>query len=93
LMPNALKQEELQRICVDFDFDDEKISEYLQCLEIDDKYRDVAGYQWQETKSKEQKANEKKMKRLQEQRFRDRAERRRAMLEEKEARRVEREHR
>lgn len=43
-MPSALKQEELQRICVDFDFDDEKISEYLQCLEIDDKYRDVAGY-------------------------------------------------
>ena len=88
-----MKADELHRICVDFDFDSTKIDMYLQCLEVDEKYRDVAGYQWQETKSKDQKLNDKKMKKLQAQREQDRKERHKRIAEEREARRLEREHR
>jgi hypothetical protein len=44
LIPAALKTEELQKICVEFEFDEEKINEYLKFLEIDEKYKNVEGY-------------------------------------------------
>ena len=53
LIPSALKEEELTKICVDFEFEEEKIDEYLKCLEIDEKYRGIAAFEWQQTQSKE----------------------------------------
>ena len=50
----------MHKICVDFDFDDEKISEYLKYLEIDDKYKGIPAYEWQQTLTREQKANERR---------------------------------
>jgi len=64
LIPVALKFEELQKICIEFEFDSAKIDEYLQFLEIDEKYKNVEAYQWQETKSKEQKQMERQRKKL-----------------------------
>lgn len=56
LIPSALKPEELQKICVDFEFEESKIDEYLSCLEVDEKYRNLEAFQWQQTQTKEQKA-------------------------------------
>lgn len=36
-----LKAEEVRKICIEFEFDDEKIKEYLAAYEIEDKYKDV----------------------------------------------------
>lgn len=47
----------------------------MQCLEIEEKYRGVAGYEWQETKSKESKAQDRKLKKLDAERTRRREER------------------
>lgn len=44
LIPAAIKEDEFTRLCGDFDFDEEKIDEYLKCLEIDEKYRGVEGF-------------------------------------------------
>lgn len=60
LIPSALKEEELQKICVDFGFDDEKITEYLKCLEVDEKYKGIAAFEWQQTMTKEQKTHERR---------------------------------
>ena len=46
LIPSALKVLELQKICVDFEFEEEKIDEYLKCLEIDEKYRGLPAFEW-----------------------------------------------
>lgn len=39
-----LKTEEVHKICVEFDFDMDKINEYFRCYEIEDKYKDVPAY-------------------------------------------------
>ena len=51
LIPSAIKVEELHKICVDFDFDQEKIDEYLNCLEVDEKYRGLPAFEWHQTKT------------------------------------------
>ena len=91
MIPAALKAEELRKLCADFDFDEEKIDEYLKCLEIDEKYRGIQAFEWQETKTTEQKNKDRKLKKLQAERERRREEKRVAFEVEKEARRVERE--
>lgn len=45
----VLKPEEVQKICVEFDFDELKIEEYLRFYEIEDKYKGIAAFEWQET--------------------------------------------
>ncbi len=57
-------------ICVDFDFDEEKIDEYLKFFDIDEKYKGIPAFEWHETKTKEQKAHERKKKLMEEQRRR-----------------------
>lgn len=41
-----LKAEEVRKICIEFEFDDERIKAYLAVYEIEDKYKDVEAYQW-----------------------------------------------
>jgi hypothetical protein len=53
LIPSAIKAEELEKICRDFDFEEAKIDEYLSCLEIDEKYRGLPAFEWQQTQTKE----------------------------------------
>jgi hypothetical protein len=53
LIPGALKEDEVQKICVDFEFEEDKIDEYLKCLEVDDKYKGITAYEWQTTQTKE----------------------------------------
>ena len=91
LIPSALKEEELTKICVDFEFEEAKIDEYLKCLEIDEKYRGIAAFEWQQTQSKEQKLHERKQKQLQAERERRRKERLREQKERRDQERVERE--
>jgi hypothetical protein len=50
-----LKAEEVRKICIEFEFDNDKITEYLKFLEIDDKYKGIKAYEWNETKTREQK--------------------------------------
>lgn len=79
----VLKAEEVKKICVEFEFDEDKIDEYLRVYDIEDKYKDVAAYQWQVTVTSEQKVsirrkklfeterkrlNEKRLKKLREER-------------------------
>lgn len=40
----ALKSDELKKICIDFEFEEEKIDEYLKCLEVEEKYKDLPAY-------------------------------------------------
>jgi hypothetical protein len=53
LIPSAIKAEELEKICRDFDFESDKINEYLACLEVDEKYRGLPAFEWQQTQTKE----------------------------------------
>lgn len=50
-----LKADEVRKICVEFEFDDEKIHAYLSAYEIEDKYKDVEAYQWNLTQTRSQK--------------------------------------
>lgn len=56
--------EDVHKICVDFDFEEDKIDEYLKCFEIDEKYKGIPAYEWHQTKTREQKAQERKKKLL-----------------------------
>ncbi len=57
-----MKAEELRKICIDFEFEEEKIDEYLNCLEVDKKYKGIEAFEWHQTKTKEQKLHERKQK-------------------------------
>ena len=67
--------EDVHKICVDFDFEEDKIDEYIREFEIEEKYKGIPAYEWHETKTREQKAQERKMKSLEELRQRRRQER------------------
>jgi hypothetical protein len=54
----------VHQLCIDFDFEEEKIDEYLKVFEIDDKYKGIPAYEWHETKTKEEKAQERRKKLL-----------------------------
>jgi hypothetical protein len=36
--------EDIEKICTDFDFEEDKIDEYLRFFEIDEKYKDLPAY-------------------------------------------------
>jgi hypothetical protein len=40
----VLKAEEVRKICVEFEFEEEKIDEYLRFYDIEEKYKDVAAF-------------------------------------------------
>ena len=44
---SILKPSEVRRICVEFEFEEDKIDTYLNYYVIDDKYKDVPAFQWQ----------------------------------------------
>lgn len=50
-----LKADEVRKVCIEFEFDDERIKQYLAAYEIEDKYKGVEAYQWNETLTREQK--------------------------------------
>jgi len=35
-----------RKICLDFDFEEEKIDEYLKFFETDEKYKGIPAYEW-----------------------------------------------
>jgi len=44
-----LRSREVKQLCVVFNFDEALIHEYLSQYEPEEKYKGVAGYEWQET--------------------------------------------
>ena len=56
--------EDVQNICVDFDFEEEKIDEYLNTFIVAEKYKGIPAFEWHETKTREQKAEERRKKLL-----------------------------
>eukprot|EP00178_Gracilaria_changii_P026889 TRINITY_DN83175_c0_g1_i1.p2 TRINITY_DN83175_c0_g1~~TRINITY_DN83175_c0_g1_i1.p2 ORF type:complete len:123 (-),score=34.82 TRINITY_DN83175_c0_g1_i1:293-661(-) len=44
-----LKRAEIQNICIDFDFDEAKIEDYLSQYEQTDKYKGLTQFEWNET--------------------------------------------
>ena len=38
--------EDVEKICNDFDFDEEKIDEYLKLFDIEEKYKNIPAYEW-----------------------------------------------
>lgn len=58
----------MQKICIDFDFDEDKIDDYLKVYSIEEKYKGIPAFEWHQTKTREQKAHEKKKLRLEEER-------------------------
>lgn len=56
--------EDVQKICIDFDFEEDKIDEYLKIFDIEEKYKGIPAYEWHQTKTKEEKARERRMKLL-----------------------------
>lgn len=61
----------MHKICVDFDFDEDKIEDYLKVYSVEEKYKGIPAYEWQQTKTREQKAHEKKKAKLEEERKRE----------------------
>ena len=49
---NILQHDTVEQICLDFDFDESKIAEYIKEMETKDKYKGIKAYEWQETKTK-----------------------------------------
>jgi len=45
--------EDVQNICVDFDFEEEKIDEYLNTFIVAEKYKGIPAFEWHETKTRE----------------------------------------
>ena len=41
-----LTAEEVRKICIEFEFDNEKIERYFAAFIIEDKYKDIEAYQW-----------------------------------------------
>ena len=79
----------MYRICVDFDFEEEKIDEYLKMVEIDEKYKGIPAYEWQQTMTKEQKQQDRKKRLLEAERKKRQEIRLKAIQEEKERRKIE----
>lgn len=77
----------MHKICVDFDFEEEKIDEYFKMFEVDEKYKGIPAYEWHETKTKEEKAQERRKKLLEAERKKRQEERLKAIREERERRR------
>lgn len=38
--------EDVHNLCVEFDFEEDKIDEYLKCYEQDEKYKGIPAYEW-----------------------------------------------
>jgi len=38
--------EDVEKICIDFDFNDEAIEKYLTVFEADEKYKNLPAYEW-----------------------------------------------
>ncbi len=53
--------EDVHKICVDFDFEEDKIDDYLKTFEVEEKYKGIPAYEWHQTKTREQKAHERKL--------------------------------
>lgn len=81
--------EDVEKICVDFDFDEEKIDEYLKLFDIEEKYKNIPAYEWQTTKTKEQKTQERRKKLLDAIRAKRREEHKKRLEEESRLRREE----
>lgn len=81
--------EDVQKICIDFDFEEDKIDEYLKFFEVEAKYKGIPAYEWHETKTKEQKTQERRRKLLEAERLRRKEKRMEEFNVEKERRRVE----
>jgi hypothetical protein len=58
----VLKPDEISKLCIAFDFDLAQIDEYLKSYDVEDKYKDVPAFQWQETVTREQKLQQRKLK-------------------------------
>ena len=67
----VFKAEEIKQICIDFEFNEDSLDKYFKIFEQEEKYKDLPAYQWQETKSREQKQQDRMKKQLEEQRQRN----------------------
>eukprot|EP00350_Pseudokeronopsis_sp_OXSARD2_P005199 CAMPEP_0170545406 /NCGR_PEP_ID=MMETSP0211-20121228/3807_1 /TAXON_ID=311385 /ORGANISM="Pseudokeronopsis sp., Strain OXSARD2" /LENGTH=67 /DNA_ID=CAMNT_0010849303 /DNA_START=298 /DNA_END=501 /DNA_ORIENTATION=+ len=56
--------EEVQRICIDFKFEEDKVDEYLKLFDIEQKYKNLPAFEWHSTKTKEEKNMARKKKLL-----------------------------
>jgi hypothetical protein len=56
--------EDVQKICIDFEFEEEKIDEYLNHFDIEQKYKNLPAYEWKTTQTREEKNNARRMKLL-----------------------------
>jgi hypothetical protein len=43
----------VQKICVDFEFDEDKIEDYLKTYAIEEKYKGIPAFEWHQTKTRE----------------------------------------
>ena len=83
----------MQKICVDFEFDEDKIEDYLKTYAIEEKYKGIPAFEWHQTKTREQKAHERKKAKLDEERKQRQVQREIAIRARKELQRIEREKR
>jgi len=44
-----LSEEQIVRVCIDFDFDATRISEHLKKYETNEKYKGLADFEWNQT--------------------------------------------
>lgn len=63
-----LKADEVRRICIDFEFDAERVEEYLAVYAVEEKYKGIDAFQWQETVTVEQKNQMRRKKKMESER-------------------------
>ena len=85
----CIQADEVHKICVEYDFDEEKIDEYFKCYEIEEKYKNIPAYEWHQTMTREQKVQSRKLKHMEAERKRLRQEKLKRQREEREQRKQE----
>jgi hypothetical protein len=50
-----LKADEVRKICIEFEFNSEQIDEYLAVYDIEEKFKGIKAYEWNQTITQEEK--------------------------------------
>jgi len=54
----------VRKICIEFEYEEDKIDEYLRFYIIEDKYKGIPAYEWHQTVTSEQKSANRRIKLL-----------------------------
>lgn len=58
----VLNDDHIVKVCIDFDFNSSKISQYLKTYETEDKYKGLEEFEWNTTQTRKEKDDDRRRK-------------------------------